>query len=342
MDKLTKMADRTATIGEIQTALLGRSTTGSLELVGQSPATARTQELVRCAAPLDSAVLITAPPGSAVESVARELHMRGPRSAAAYVVVECQAGDPARELFGAAPNEALTDLECVSRDSRIAAAKGGMLFLQNVTELSAAAQARLARIARDGEVRIDGVPVETGFRLVASALPDVDADVHAHRLRADLYRRLSTVRIDVPPLRERAGDVPALATRLLEDISAAHGLKARTFNRAALALLSALTWAGNLAELRDAIEHVVATRDDAVIQVEHLLPVIQLDHVPAPFAPSGNLRDARLRFEREYIAAVLQHHGWRMAEAARTLGIQRPNLYRKARQLGITLARSSE
>jgi DNA-binding NtrC family response regulator len=79
-----------------------------------------------------------------------------------------------------------------------------------------------------------------------------------------------------------------------------------------------------------------------VIQVEHLLPAVQLDRAPAPFAPSGNLREARLRFEREYIAAVLQHHSWRMADAAATLGIQRPNLYRKARQLGIPIARLSD
>jgi len=73
-----------------------------------------------------------------------------------------------------------------------------------------------------------------------------------------------------------------------------------------------------------------------------VLPALRLLRAPAPFVPSGNLREARLRFEREYIAAVLQHHGWRMADAAQTLGIQRPNLYRKARQLGIPLARLSE
>jgi DNA-binding NtrC family response regulator len=232
----------------------------------------------------------------------------------------------------------VSDLECVSSDSRVAAATGGTLFLQNVTELPAGAQARLARIARDGEVRIEGVSVATSFRLVASACPGVDAEVHAHRFRADLYRCLSAVRIDVPPLRERAEDVPVLAGRLLEEICGARGVKPRTFTRAALALLTALTWPGNLAELRGVIERVVANSRDDVIQVEHLLPALQLERAPAPFTPSGNLREARLRFERDYIAAVLQHHGWRMGDAARTLGIQRPNLYRKARQLGIPLA----
>ena len=79
-----------------------------------------------------------------------------------------------------------------------------------------------------------------------------------------------------------------------------------------------------------------------VIQIEHLLPALQLDRAPTAFVPAGNLKEARLRFERDYIAAVLQHHGWKMADAAQTLGIQRPNLYRKARQLGIALTRATE
>ena len=117
---------------------------------------------------------------------------------------------------------------------------------------------------------------------------------------------------------------------------------ARTLTQAALALVGALTWPGNLAELRDALARVVANTRDDVIQVEHLLPALHLHRAPAPFFPAGHLRDARQRFERDYIAAVLQHHGWRMSDAAQTLGIQRPNLYRKARQLGIPLARVSE
>jgi DNA-binding NtrC family response regulator len=288
-------------------------------------------------------VLIIAPPGTDVESVARELHSRSPSMAAPFVAIDCEArdaGDVERHLFGTGAQE--PDLECVTHDSRIAAAFGGTLFLKNVTDLPAAAQARMARVARDGEVRLDGRPVATAIRLVASASPGIDAEVTAHRFRADLYHRLSAARVDMPPLNERPEDVPLLATRLLEDLSAAGGSGARSFTKAALGLLSALTWPGNLAELRQAIERVLAHSTGEVIHVEHVLPALQLDRAPMPFVPSGNLREARLQFEREYIAAVLQHHRWRMAEAAQTLGIQRPNLYRKARQLGIPLARVTE
>jgi len=87
---------------------------------------------------------------------------------------------------------------------------------------------------------------------------------------------------------------------------------------------------------------VVAGAVEDIIQIEHILPVLQLHRARATFVPSGNLREARQRFERDYIASVLQHHEWRMAPAAQALGIQRPNLYRKARQLGIPLVRVSE
>jgi DNA-binding NtrC family response regulator len=318
---------------------------GAVELVGESPAITRIHEIVRRAAAMDGAVLMTAEAGVAVDSVAHELHARSRRSSGPYVIVECQAGDAARIdrlLFGSPEPTPETDLEAVSSESRFAAARGGTLFLRDIAELPAAVQARLARIARDGEVRIDGTPVAASCRFVASAAPSIEADVHAHRLRIDLYRRISTVRIDLPPLRDRAEDVPALAMRLLDEICEAHAATQRTFTNAALALLGALTWPGNLAELRDALERVVADTRDDVIQIEHLLPALRLHPAPAAFAPAGNLREARLRFERDYIAAVLQHHGWRMADAAQTLGIQRPNLYRKARQLGIPLVRLTD
>ena len=191
-------------------------------------------------------------------------------------------------------------------------------------------------------MRIGGLPVATSFRIVASASPGIDGDVHAHRFRADLYRRLAGVRIDLPPLRDRVGDVPLLAARLLEDICLTAGMPPKTFTETALALMSALTWPGNLVELQHTIERVAGEAAGAVIQIEHLLPGLSLLRAQSPFVPTGNLREARLRFERDYIASVLQHCGWKMADAARTLGIQRPNLYRKARQLGIPLGRLSE
>ena len=317
----------------------------SIELQGRSAAIARVHELVRRAALSDAGVLLVADAGADVTSVAAELHSRARRNGTPFVQIDCASADPARLdlwLFGTAPDAAPTDLEVISRDSQVAASFGGTIFLRDIAELPASVQSRLARIARDGEVQIDGQPVTTNLRWIASASPGIESDVQTNRFRSDLYRRLVKSRIDLPPLRDRAEDVPALASRVLDDWCAANGRPPRTLTQAALALLAALTWSGNLAELRAVVERAAQETPHDVIQIEDLLPALNLERAPARFVPSGQLREARLRFERDYISAVLQHHGWRMADAAATLGIQRPNLYRKARQLGIPLARASE
>jgi DNA-binding NtrC family response regulator len=325
-------------------ARLVKTSPTPLELVGRSTAIARVHELVRRAALTDGGVLLVADRGADVTSVAEELHARTRRAAAPFVQVDCASSDPTRLdewLFGAAPS-ASGDLEVVSRDSQIAANFGGTIFLRDVAELPASVQTRLARIARDGEVRIDGQSVPTNLRWVASASPGLEGDVQTNRFRADLYRRLAKSRIDLPPLRDRADDVPALASCVLDNWCAARECSPRTMTQAALALLGALMWSGNLAELRAVVERAAEETPRELIQIEDVLPALNLERAPARFVPSGQLREARLRFERDYISAVLQHHDWRMAEAAATLGIQRPNLYRKARQLGIPLARASE
>lgn len=332
----------TLTLAGARPARFGRPNAGAVEFTGRSAAIGRVQELVRRVATREGSVLLVARPGTDVESIAREIHLFGSHANAPFVSVSCGAVGAERMLFGDPTGEAPLDLEAVSADSRIAAACGSTLFLADIAELPAAVQARLARVARDGEVRIAGEPVAGAWRLLASASPAIEADVEAHRFRRDLYRRVTTWRIELPPLADRPEDVPALAVRVLENLPAARSGSPRTFTQAALALLGAMTWPGNLAELQEAVERAVASTEDAVIQVEHILPTLQLSRAPRAFEPAGSLREARLRFEHEYIAAVLRHHGWRMAEAATTLGIQRPNLYRKVRQLGIPIARSSE
>jgi DNA-binding NtrC family response regulator len=335
----------TLKLAGVRTPRFGPAAAGPLELVGHSPAITRVQELVRRAASLDVGVLLAAEAGADVDSVARELHACSRRAAGPFVAVDCGGADPWRlnhVLFGAPPSTPppiAHDLEVVTRDSRLAAARGGTLFLGDVAELRSAVPIRLARVARDGEASIDGAPSAVDVRLVGGASPGVDTDVRANRLRADLFRRLAAVRIDLPPLRERHEDIPAIAERVLEEVLAARSLPPRTFTKAALALVAAVTWPGNLGELQSAIGRVVGESGGRDIQVEHVIPALHLERAPSRFAPAGSLREARLRFERDYISAVLQHHAWRMADAAETLGIQRPNLYRKARQLGIPVTR---
>lgn len=314
----------------------------AIELAGHSPAAERLGELVRRAARTEGSVLVVGEAGTDREAIAREL-VRERRAGLPLVEVDCadQAASLDRELFGSSTEHGRSDLESVSADSRVAAARGGTLILHDVTELPASSQARLARMARDREVRIAGAPIPIAMRMIATAMPAIDGDVRDGRFRADLFRRLAASRIDVPALRDRAEDVPGLAERLLAEATADSA--PRVFTQAALALIAALSWPGNLAELRSVVMRAALEPSvDGTVQVEHVLPALNLGRAALPFAPAGSLREARQRFERDYIASVLQHHGWRMAEAAQTLGIQRPNLYRKARQLGIPVVRTAE
>src|SRR5215831_5926375 len=138
-----------------------------VELLGRSAAIARVHELVRRAASSDAGVLLVADAGADVTSVAAELHARARRHGAPFVQIDCASADAARLdqwLFGAAPDTAPSDLEVISRDCQIAASFGGTIFLRDIADLPASVQARLSRLARDGEVRIDGQAVATNLR----------------------------------------------------------------------------------------------------------------------------------------------------------------------------------
>ena len=141
---------------------------------------------------------------------------------------------------------------------------------------------------------------------------------------------------EVPLAPPGAGDVfPKLVHCLTVDICAERRVPHRGFTPEALTLMRALPWRQNLSDLRDMIARLMTPGQAGDVQLEELLEHVRIEREAAPSVIHGTLRDARLQFEREYIRAVLEQHGWRVSEAARTLGIQRPNLYRKARQLGI-------
>lgn len=312
------------------------------ELLGHSPPLRRTLDLVHEAARGRSNALIVCERGLGAVAVAREIHEKSRWVTGHFVCVECAAAEPStveRELFGDRTERKhwrSTDLEPVAQNSRIADAHGGTLFLANVDELPAWVQSRLARLVRDGEMRVEATgPRPFDARIVASSLPGIDAEIDQGRFRADLFRRLAVVRIEVPPLRQRADDIPLLAEHFLGDLCATRGIPPKTFTREALMVLAALPWRGNVVELCQVLDHLAVDVPARVIQLEDVLPHVRVDSRMLSTAPNWTLREARARFEREYVAAVLRHHQWRISDAARALGIQRANLYRKTRQLGI-------
>jgi DNA-binding NtrC family response regulator len=320
------------------------------DLYGHSPAMREVVALVTRAATMRAGVLIRGEEGTGRQVVARAIHALHNDNPAAFVVVDCALfdGDELEVgLFGAAargPADQIRGLERVSRIGRLHDARRGTLYLQNVAEAPARVQMRLSRLLRDREAALaeSNQTIDFDVRPMAGVGPGFETAVHEGRVRDDLARRLSVLRIDVPPLRNRREDIAALANYFLRDICAARRVAAKTFSRSALSLLAAMPWRGNAAELQSVLTEVVAGVHEArSITLDDVLAHVRLDGAGASFGNGGTLKQARARFERDYIASVLEQHRGRISDAAKALGIQRTNLYRKMRSLRVNRDRRS-
>ena len=306
-------------------------------------------DALRAAATPRTGVLLCGEPGSGRHMLARTLHERdhdvmdGP-----FIGVDCAEGganDLERRLFGDTGDSAEAGRpgspERVARGGAVVAAQGGSLFLTNILDAPARVQARLARVLGDrAVVSIDlQETIALTFRVIVSAGPAVDAAIDDGRLRRDLLEQIAQVRIDVPPLRNRREDVPLLAAHFLQRACDAESAGPMRFSRAALALLCALPWPGNAAELQRVVAATVRSARQPVIQLDDVLEHARMERPGNPQAARDlPLREARAQFEREWISATLVRHNGRVGDAAKALGLQRTNLYRKVRQLRIPRA----
>ncbi len=295
---------------------------------------------------LRAGVMVRGESGTGRRVVARAIHAHQPKPAR-FVAVDCAAFNPdelERELFGAScrrpgvdPDPLARDLEHVSRASRLYDAIGGTCYLRNVAAASARVQARLARVLcrREALLAETGEPIVMDVRPVAGVDPHFDQAVREGRVRDDLYRRLSTIRIDMPPLRSRREDIPAIANYFLRGICASLEVAPKTLSRSALSLMAALPWRGNAPELREVLETVAGSSEETCISLEAVLGSVRIDGGSVAFATRRTLRQAHAQFEREYIATVLEQHRGSVSDAARALGIERTNLYRRLRRLRV-------
>ena len=300
--------------------------------------------VLRARAALESSgsepLLLLVEEGIEPAAIARFLHGRA-RPGGRFVEIGCAQPDPLQlemSLLGASARRG-RDLEVLGPAAAVLAAPGGTVFLEHAEELPAAVQRRLARLLRDGEVIVEG----RGRRrldacVVASAAPGITADTREGRFRGDLLRRFGAT-IPIPALHARRDDLPAVIAAVSGELATELGLEdTPRFTQAALTVLSSLPWSGNVTELRAAVARILAATVGPLVRQEDVLRTVTVERLVAGITPGVSLREARRRFEREYIAAVLEQHDWRMREAARTLGLERANLYRKARQLGISRA----
>ena len=325
------------------------------DLYSQSPAMRDVMLAIADVATKRAGVLVRGEEGTGRQVVARAIHVRQHFAPSAFVTINCAAYDTEEldaALFGAAARSqgygdaaSSRGLARVSREGRLHDAIGGTIYMQNVADAPTRVQARLARVLRDREVLLveTGEPIEFGVRPMAGVDLAFDRAVQEGRVRDDLFRRLAVSRIDMPALRERREDIPALTNYFLRDICGHLHVPPKTVSRAALSLISALPWRGNAVELRALLEAVVhGMHGGRNIGLEDLLAHLRFDGGSVGMtAAGGTLKQARARFEREYIATILEQHHGRISDAAKALGIQRTNLYRKMRSLRVTQRRES-
>jgi DNA-binding NtrC family response regulator/tetratricopeptide (TPR) repeat protein len=304
-------------------------------LLGRGSSAERVRDAVRRAATAPYPVLIEGESGSGKELVARAIHARSTRRTRQFCAVNCAALTDdllEAELFGHARG-AFTGATA-ERHGLFEEADQGTLLLDEVAELSARAQAKLLRVLQEGEVRRIGenMPRRIDTRIVAATNRSIEDEVRAGRFRADLRFRLDVIRIVLPPLRDRADEVPWMAQRLWAEAASRVGTRA-TLGDEAIAALARYDWPGNVRELQNVIASLAVHAPRRGRLAASLLP----EHIAASGAREGRgLDEARLDFERRFIRAALARAGGRKAVAADQLGVTRQGLDKMIKRLGLT------
>jgi two-component system response regulator AtoC len=312
-------------------------------LVGKSPAMQEVYAKIEQAADTRTTVLITGESGTGKELVARALHYNSSRRDRPLIALNCAAiPEPLieSELFGHEKG-AFTGADS-RRIGHFELAHGGSLFLDEITELNTATQAKLLRVLQQREfLRVGGTqPVKVDVRILAATNKDLTAMLRRGELREDIYYRLNVVSIHLPPLRERPDDIPFLAQHFLARLAESERRTAREFSREALEMLLRHHWPGNVRELENVVEQVSIWCTEPIIRPEHL-PIFSLPErrtapvVEAPGEAELSLEAAVVELERRKILDALRRTDFVQTQAAALLGISRRMLKYRMDLLGI-------
>ena len=284
----------------------------------------RMKEQIAKIAGIPSTVLVTGESGTGKELVARELHRLGPGPKAPFVAIN-SAAIPEKliesELFGH-ERGAFTGADR-TRKGAFELASGGTIFLDEIGELPAAAQAKLLRVLEDRKVtRVGGDrTIEVDTRVVAATNRHLETEVSEGRFRQDLFFRINVHQIEVPPLRDRRSDIADLAGNFLESICSRFGTKTKALSPEALEILTACEWKrNNVRELRNIIERMVISSGSDVIGPDDIPSEIRDGSSPAP-AGSGTFQERKAEAERSIIIAALERNGWQITNTAKDLGL---------------------
>jgi DNA-binding NtrC family response regulator len=309
----------------------------STGVLGASQAMRQLEMLLRRIANIDSSLLLTGESGVGKEVAATFVHKISARAAHPFIAVNC-AAIPSElvesELFG---HERGAFTSAGGRhQGYVERAGGGILFLDEVGELSFRVQAKLLRLIEDrGFTRVGGeARIRTRARLICATNADLERAVAENRFRADLYYRINVISVVIPPLRDRRDDILPLAEKFLREFADTFIRDIRGFSPAAEQALLDHPWRGNVRELRNRVERAVALSETPWIGVETLFPFEPAEPIGAEnkFSTLAEVRD---RAERDHIRAVLTSASRRAEEAAKLLGVSRRTLFEKMRKLNI-------
>ena len=237
------------------------------EMVGESPAIKEIKEMIEKVAPTDARVLVLGANGTGKELVARNLHQKSNRSAMPYVEVNC-AAIPSEliesELFGHEKGSFTSAVK--QRKGKFELADGGTLFMDEIGDMSLSAQAKVLRALQENKItRVGGdKDIAVDVRVVAATNKNIRDEIRHGNFREDLYHRLSVIEIDVPPLRERRGDIALLVEYFIKEICSRHNISAKCIDNKAIDMLTTRPWTGNIRELHNVVERLIILSDDSI------------------------------------------------------------------------------
>ena len=317
-----------------------KSLTGNEKILGKSKSIQHILQLIEKVAPLETRVLITGENGTGKELVARAIYKMSERREKPFIEVNCAAIPNElieSELFGHEKGSFTGAVQ--QRIGKFELANKGIIFLDEIGDMSLQAQAKVLRAIEDGKIeRVGGgKKIDVDVRLIAATNKNLQEEIQKENFREDLFHRLNVIPIHVPPLRERVEDIPILIEHFANDITTKHKKRPSKFTDDALRILQSQHWSGNVRELRNIVERIIIIIDKSEItakDIDFLFMETQssLDNL---IDTSNSFQEFKERAEKAFILKQLRENDWNISKTAEVLDIQRSHLYNKMRKYEI-------
>jgi two-component system nitrogen regulation response regulator NtrX len=310
----------------------------NIALVGESPVMVSLKQMIARVATSNAWILVTGENGTGKELVAQNIHYLSHRAARPLVEVNCAAIPKdliESELFGFEKG-AFTGAERAKK-GKFDFANGGTLFLDEIGDMSLEAQAKILRILQERRFyRVGGEePIEVDVRVIAATNKNLEEEIKAGRFREDLYYRLNVVPLRVAPLRQRREDIPTLVDYFGDQFLRNNGYKRKAFSEAALARMQTYNWPGNVRELRNFVERIYILTPGDEVDVHDLKFAGLTEASESTNDGLVTFREARSRFEREFLIKKIEENQGNISKTAETIGLERSYLHRKIKSYGI-------